>query len=46
MGVAPTPEFVLGTNDGVITEADGVAEPVGVETPLGPDVTEAVPLAT
>ena len=30
---------------GVAPEADGVADPVGVETPLGAEVTEAVPLA-
>lgn len=43
-GVTPTPEFALGSNEGVLPEADGVAEPVGVETPLGPDVTDAAPL--
>ena len=45
-GVTPAPEFALGNTEGVLPEADGVADPVGVETPLGPDVTEVAPLAT
>ena len=45
-GVKAETKLVLRSNDGVFPVAEGVAEPVGVETPLGPDVTDAAPLAT
>ena len=44
--VTLTPNFEFNSNEEVLPEADGVAEPVGVETPLGPDTTDAAPLAT
>ena len=44
MGVMFPIEFAVGSTDGVLPGPEGVAEPVGVETPLGPEVTDAAPL--
>ena len=38
--------LVGGGIEGVLPEADGVADPVGVDTPLGPEVTDVAPLGT
>ena len=38
--------LVGGSIEGVLPEAEGVADPVGVDTPLGPEVTDVAPLGT